>query len=75
MTEWDNDPVLETAFDELSEFYDEIQMFCSSPAEREKERALFDIDHLKDRTHLAYVALKGKWQGALETLARSRQRP
>ncbi|HZI65033.1 MAG TPA: hypothetical protein VFF17_00575 [Thermoanaerobaculia bacterium] len=66
LTDWEIDPVLETAFEELNDFYSQIQMFSASPVEIEEEPSLFGLSDLKDRTQLAYVSLKEKWSRSLE---------
>jgi hypothetical protein len=66
LTDWEADPVLKTAFEELNDFYSRIQLFSALPHEIEEEPSLFGLTDLKDRTQLAYVSLKEKWSRSLE---------
>lgn len=68
---WEADPSLESEFDELNNYYSEIQLFSSLSDARYEEPLLFGLDRLKELTQTAYERLLQKWHLSLTSRSAS----
>jgi hypothetical protein len=69
IVDWEADPILDTAFDDLNSFYENIQMFSARTSADNPEPFFFGVERLRDLTQSAYVDLKARWARALENSA------
>ena len=64
--DWEADPILDSGFDDINTFYENIQMFSARASGGDSEPFFFGINRLRDLTQSAYVDLKARWVEALK---------
>lgn len=65
LREWNADPILDSVFEEMNEYYSAIQLFNTSEECLREEPSLFGLQKLNELTIVAYDLLLEKWRLSL----------